>query len=523
MAAVDSPLHDPYISFLLAPPLPRTMSDDHKQSNSTPAPSLTELLSLPPHVTRLLVDLAPFIARTRWLAETLSWQSPRTSECWLLLGAWWGLCLVTEYSVRYFLPFALLATLPQLQRAQRQDAPAPATEQTLHDTLEHVARIQALVPHPPPPPTLQPHIVLRVIAISWIPYMLAMHFVGTRVLLAILGTLVITWRAPWARSLRSIFAASAYTRHAVARCWSVLSGEPMPQPMLESLSLSTRAEDEEQGPRVRFLFTVYENQRWWVGLDWTAALVPSERPSWCSSNQQPVAPPSVFVLPPMTTVYADDGKGGRVKRTARWTWEEGEWKVVVRREVNGAPEVRRVEKQPLFVQEDAQAGSKLAKKLKDAMASPSTSQDLSALGSSDAKEGAESHARVEHEEFLTDADGWTYFDNKWESPSNKGAIGKFTRYRRWTRIACLSESVEHVGPGELGVFKDKSAPALLQPLVVNPATTTSTSTATAVVTAPAPKDDRPTQDSGGDGSPTSKTVDSPTSLRQRLKAAVKNV
>ena len=31
--------------------------------------------------------------------------------------------------------------------------------------------------------------------------------------------------------------------------------------------------------KTRFAFTVYENKRWWVGLDWTAALFHGERPS----------------------------------------------------------------------------------------------------------------------------------------------------------------------------------------------------------------------------------------------------
>lgn len=36
-------------------------------------------------------------------------------------------------------------------------------------------------------------------------------------------------------------------------------------------------EDEED---VEVQFTVFENQRWWVGLDWTHALLPGERASW---------------------------------------------------------------------------------------------------------------------------------------------------------------------------------------------------------------------------------------------------
>lgn len=37
---------------------------------------------------------------------------------------------------------------------------------------------------------------------------------------------------------------------------------------------------EDEGEDVRLQFTVFENQRWWVGLDWTHALLPGERASW---------------------------------------------------------------------------------------------------------------------------------------------------------------------------------------------------------------------------------------------------
>ncbi|CCM04364.1 uncharacterized protein FIBRA_06536 [Fibroporia radiculosa] len=57
-------------------------------------------------------------------------------------------------------------------------------------------------------------------------------------------------------------------------------------------------------------------------------------------------------------------------------------------------------------------------------------------------------------DMFTDADGWVYGDNKWEGASGKGGMGKYTRFRRWTRIAVLSEIVEPVGPGEMGVRKD---------------------------------------------------------------------
>ncbi|KAJ3539269.1 hypothetical protein NMY22_g4819 [Coprinellus aureogranulatus] len=52
-----------------------------------------------------------------------------------------------------------------------------------------------------------------------------------------------------------------------------------------------------------------------------------------------------------------------------------------------------------------------------------------------------------HEPF-TDPDGWVYGDNKWENQSNKGGISKYTRFRRWTRIAVLTEFVQVVDAAE---------------------------------------------------------------------------
>jgi hypothetical protein len=61
---------------------------------------------------------------------------------------------------------------------------------------------------------------------------------------------------------------------------------------------------------------------------------------------------------------------------------------------------------------------------------------------------------------ITDTEGWIYDDNKWEGTSGKAGIGKvgyigssmvdllrprqFMRYRRWTRIAVMTETIEIV-------------------------------------------------------------------------------
>ena len=211
--------------------------------------------------------------------------------------------------------------------------------------------------------------LVRACAVASIPYLILTYLIPVRVLVGLAGTVVLTYRAPFARLLRAALWRSAFVRWALYRSWAGLSGIPMLSP-IPGPTVGTAA---VVAAKLRFAFTVYENQRWWVGLDWTAALLPGERPSWCSASQAPLSPPAAFVLPAPTTVFLpiDGVPDAREKRTATWAWAEPEWQVIARRDGEPSTEVEGVEN----------------------------------------LEG-------------TDADGWVYGDNKWESHSGKGGIGK---------------------------------------------------------------------------------------------------
>ncbi|KAJ7668371.1 integral peroxisomal membrane peroxin-domain-containing protein [Mycena polygramma] len=225
-----------------------------------------------------------------------------------------------------------------------------------------------------------------------------------------------------------------------------------------------------------------------MGLDWTAALLPAERPSWCSKAQNAVAPPNAFVLPDDTTLYhpSTDGKG-RVKRCARWSWEEDEWRVMVRKD--GATALSRVEK-PLPSENEDNPGllMKAAVKMRESSSHPTPPAPA------DDSEGdkASPDPEEEEEELITDEDGWVYGDNKWEKPSAKGGMGKYTRFRRWTRVAVVTETVEPVPEGEVETMPQIQAMA--------PENPTSSTQSGSPVEEKAPRD----------GSP----------LRQRLKSAM---
>ncbi|KAI0666562.1 integral peroxisomal membrane peroxin-domain-containing protein [Trametes maxima] len=523
-----------------------TASDDALHAS----PLVEFLNALPAPLATTLVALAPSIARVRYLVQLFSWKTS-WEDSWLLLGLWWALCLVPEIGLRYLLPpAAFLLVLALRSRPAPQQTPALITEDTLQRAIADLTTIQSLLPSIPSissAATIPPFIVLlRVFSVLYIPYLLLTYLVRLRILLAISGTILLTWRSRWAAVVRRGLWRSAHLRWASYRAWSKLSGQPLP-PI--TLSPQSRSEAElanlasssqtpsSPGTSIRFLFTIYENQRWWMGLDWTAALLPGERPSWCSASQQPAAPPSAFALPAPTTAYtlAADGKR-RLKRTAQWRWEEPEWRVVLRREGAGTSRVER----PLpSAKEESSAAAGASKLLKAAgkMRQPSL-DSTDRLGEKDGEKAAEhgsehadpvGHGDAEEEPF-TDPDGWVYADNKWEGASSKGGMGKYTRYRRWTRVAVLTETVELVEPGELGIQRAEP-PALPDTPTTNgaPATSAQPSPSHPVddksppertsLDAPTTGDGSASVSSTGEAAPP--VEDEGSRLRQRLKAAVK--
>lgn len=67
---------------------------------------------------------------------------------------------------------------------------------------------------------------------------------------------------------------------------------------------------------IRFTFSLWENQRRWLGLGWTNSLFTYERAPWTDEHLNPVFPKDEFHLPEV-------GDGGSV-----WRWVEGsEWRV----------------------------------------------------------------------------------------------------------------------------------------------------------------------------------------------------
>lgn len=403
------------------------------------------LTNVPPILTSALVNLATYIAAIRWCLEAISWKASYY-DAFLCLAGWWGACLFADHGIRYLLP---LPAMYLLSRRKRTTTIPAATEQSLQKTISDLSVIKSLLPSVPTLPTLSIPQLARITASIYIPYLILTYLARLRLLVAVAGTIVLTWRAPWATLIRAVLSRNTVLQRLFALAWFRLTGMEY-SPQLAALSMPDTAVS-----RSRFVFTVLENQRWWVGLDWTAALLPNERPSWCSSSLHPVSPPAAFTLPEATTSVLRDGKGRIVKTKTTWKWEENdEWSVLVKKDANSLQTraQKPIPRDDLNATVSSSMMSKVAAKMKEHPMSPTVSADhhnsLDAVSAEDDEDG--------ESDPVTDTDGWVYGDNKWENQTSKGGYNKYTRYRRWTRIAVAEQTTVVVegSSAETGVYRD---------------------------------------------------------------------
>ena len=343
------------------------------------------------------------------MSPCLPWTAVRVSICAILLSMSPILC-------RFFFPTLLVCAIYFIRRRSWPGPVPPITEKNLQIAISDLAAIRSLIPNSPTLPSTPIFTLFRISAILFLPYLFLTYLVPMRVLLGISGTILLTWRARWAQTMRSLIWRSAYIRWSLYFLWSYISGEPLPERAVavqsESQSMTTTPTSS-----IRFLITIYENQRWWMGLDWTTALLPAERPSWCSAQLTSLPPPNTFTLPGPTVSYMNDGEGKRVKRTATWHWEEGEWKVMVKKE--GGSGVTRVERPVPSDEKEAPSTSKLLQ---------SIGRRSSSVGGSPERvtnsQMSPEDELFEGDEYITDPDGWTYGDNKWQGLGPHGGLGK---------------------------------------------------------------------------------------------------
>ncbi|KAI9312753.1 integral peroxisomal membrane peroxin-domain-containing protein [Dichotomocladium elegans] len=293
----------------------------------------------------------------------------------------------------------------------------PEGRVTLDDTLRDLAVINAFVDDVRQRWSVvadrldgsRPEVVASMLSILlyvWPAWILLNLMIGSRGILALFGTLVLIGESPWFGVMIMALRRSTLLMNILAALWAygvalVISCGLTVVPILHSSSSEKTAKQQSTWGRIRswvgsnnkaadmkgaagsrsemiFQFDVFENQRWWLGMDWTVNMMPTERQPWTDNQLVPIQSKDDFQLPhPSETVqYRTDNKDGTtikvtIKKT--WGWADDDWWVDMTGELQG---------------------------------------------------------RV-------DRNGWQYGNNAWKQLSGKPGMQTFTRRRRWCRRARL--------------------------------------------------------------------------------------
>lgn len=329
------------------------------------------LSATPPQITRVLAYSHPFLVPLNKFVGLITWTTGDPWESFILVAAFWATVLYGDAIMRYAGPI-LVVLLLILGMYTRRYSPLSSTGwtgekgQTSHkradsegnikhhksledivDTLKlFTSRCNILLDpllrltdflstqRTATSATTRPALTVLFIRILFVlPLWIALtlppfYILTTKRVALVVGTIFFSWHSRPARVSRTILWRSRMVRKICVFLTGLDFGEPLPKdtrgaPALpprrksaQEVAASLAAKRRPDSPGVRFTFSIYENQRRWLGIGWTSSMLAYERGSWTDEHLNTTPSKDEFELPEI--------EGGH----ARWRWLQGsEWKI----------------------------------------------------------------------------------------------------------------------------------------------------------------------------------------------------
>ena len=329
------------------------------------------LAATPPQITRVLAYSHPFILPLNKLAGLLTWTSGDPWESFLLVASFWAVIMYGDVVTRYAGPIIVVSGLI-LGMYTRRYSPLSSTGWTgekgqkahkradsdsdikHHKSLEEIvdslklftSRCNILLDpflrltdflstqRTATSATTRPALTVLFIRILFVlPIWILLTFppfyiLSTKRVVLAIGTVMLSWHSRPARVTRTLLWRSRATRRTCAFLTGLNFGDivsadkkgapPLPprKKSTQEVAASLAAKRRPESTGVRFTFSIYENQRRWLGIGWTSSMLAYERASWTDEHLNSVPPKDQFELPEV--------EGGQ----SRWRWVQGsEWKI----------------------------------------------------------------------------------------------------------------------------------------------------------------------------------------------------
>ncbi|KAK6497480.1 peroxisome- protein, variant 2 [Arthrobotrys musiformis] len=327
------------------------------------------LVSTPPQVTKALSQVYPYAKFANQVAGLLTWTTEDPWESFLLVAAFWAVTLYGDLVIKWFgnVLIVLVLALGMFARNQKRKDEHPSLDDIL-DTLQLLSARLAVLTDPfsslaaflsvgqsPTTATMGPTLITLFIRILFVsPIWIALcsspfRIITPRRVVMFVGTTFLSWHSRPARVTRTILWRSAMIRDICERITGLNltpqeATEPPPLPPRvgaqgrkisddkaahkrtpssvvashfknKSSPLGNLNQNRGTAPGVRFTFSIYENQRRWLGVGWTSSLFAYERPAWTDEH--------LSACPAVEEFHLPEAKNGM-----KWQWVESQkWQV----------------------------------------------------------------------------------------------------------------------------------------------------------------------------------------------------
>lgn len=350
-------------------------------STASQPQSMSPLLSsTPPTVTKALAQAYPYILASDKVLGLLTWTEDDQWQSFLGVAVYVTVVMYYEYLVIYcghILAVGFIWAFVYIrQSVERRQTSEPSLDAIVH-TLTNVTTKANLLLLPITSLSLTPRDVTRLafttLFLSPLYMFGAYFFLGPRKFLLTTGVFFLTYHSMAARVTRAVIWKSKAIRLVTFYLTGLDFSNTKRNLGAFGFTQSPLSVQSKDGKPVRFTYVLYENQRRWLGIGWTANLLAYERTPWTDEFLNEVTPPSDFKLP--------DTEGTGMK----WQWVDQTWRLDCTND--GALVI---------------VGNK-------ALSTPDPSP----------------------------SEGWIYYDNTWKRPTADDSFSKYTRRRRWVRTAEL--------------------------------------------------------------------------------------
>ncbi|KAK9455863.1 integral peroxisomal membrane peroxin-domain-containing protein [Dipodascopsis uninucleata] len=313
------------------------------------------LAQTPPTVTKALSQAYPYIVAADRVVALLTWTSNDSWASFLVVASWTAIVLHWEFLVRYaghLLAVGGIAGYVYLHGSVDKEQEEHPTLDAIVHTLTTLTMRTEMFFSPITSLSLTTRDITRllftVLFLSPLYIVLTFYIMSPRSMLLMAGVFVLTYHSLPARVTRTILWRSRTTRLLTFYLTGLDFSRTRQSHSIVPLSaqptnISTKSESDSGAfaptyatslasdvvnslrnnpldkhhskDAVRFTYIVYENQRKWLGIGWTANLLAYERTAWTDEFLNECPGLDDFTLP--------DSEGTGMK----WRWVDTQWRV----------------------------------------------------------------------------------------------------------------------------------------------------------------------------------------------------